>query len=106
MGLGKMQGDRKETERELHLQNTISRRYFCHSLQKTTLAQRVANNHVLHGIEDDLHVLRIGGARHVCVDLLVRVGVLVELLLRREQIKDTAIHNTIYTSTRQRGEQR
>ena len=40
------------------------------NLVKSTASQIVGNNHVRHGVEDELNVLGICGAGHVTVDLL------------------------------------
>lgn len=47
-------------------------------LEKTAVLQVVFNDDISDGVKDKLHVLRISGARKVCVDLL-RVLLLVEI---------------------------
>lgn len=47
-------------------------------LEKTAVLQVVFNDDVSDSIKDKLHVLRVSGARKVCVDLL-RVLLLVEI---------------------------
>ncbi len=42
----------------------------CTNLVQTTATQVVGDDHVCDGVEDKLHILCVGGARHVTVDFL------------------------------------
>ena len=48
----------------------------CSSLIKSASAEVVGDDDVCDGVEDELDVLRVGGARHVAIDLLRRRFVL------------------------------